>query len=1098
MIRFNFQKIKQTRLPLLLLAMLLGFAGNLSAEVKLYVSDFSISPGETKEIAMNLDTDETNLARITGYIHVPEGLKIIENSAKASSNRASGAVGNANPETGQFTFAMIGGSFSGTSGPIFTFKVTATDDLAASSQITYTDVQCGPAGNLTAYSVAPTTVTNAEGGQVDPVEPVVGPSGTISCSFNVTSLAFLPKETAEKEVEVALTNADALTGFQARLKASEGIEIAGVEKSGRLSAWNYNNGRIMSIGAISGNSGTIFTVKLKAKEGFAGDATLTVSNIAATRSDATSITAEDLVLDVHVIASPVIEFSPAEPIALASGQTAQLSVVLNGESQMSMYQAKLVLPEGITAEVTNGDVATAVPAYNAEKGTIFGSGLTKRAGTLLNIKLTAGDDFVANGVVELTNVIGTTTSAYSLDVEPISLEVNAVARLLKAPAARELTYNAEDQALVEAGTASGNASVVYSLDNENFAETVPAAKNAGSYTVYYKVVAGENQVLNETAQYEPVVVGIAKAAITSVTLQSAELVYNNQEQTAVVAEVKAGELVVPAEAYSVSGATAKDKGEYTLTVTAVEDGNFTGSVTADFTIIANAENDEAYATLTAELDALVAAISEAKADIEENAADVKDDYLTQLDEMSAQVEAARTTLDAANEAVTLNSESVNNDVPTAEEIAAVAAAAKQAQADKETAEANAAKKTALEAEIAALQAALDAIVISEDDVLAVDYTALTSEKAEIQAAIDELSTWVAEQASATALTAESILPENKVTSDTETLAEALADAKAAKAAADQLAADKAAFAEYQAEQAAAVEALAEDGDSEDAQAIIAAAVEAVNALTYDESKTLAENKAAVDAVVAPVEEALEAQRTADAEAAAAAQLAADKAAFAEYQETQAAAVESLAAEGDSEEAQAIIAAAVEAINALTYDESKTLAENKAAVDALVAPVEEALNEQRAADAEAAAAAQLAADKAAFAEYQAEKSVAVEALAEDGDSEASQQIIADAVAAIEALEYDEELTLEENKAAVNEIVAPVEEALAAQREADAYTLGDVNDDGEIDIQDALLVIQKYLDDTLIVTTFIEKAADVNTDGEIDIQDALLIIEMYLSE
>ena len=103
MIRFNIQKIMQAKMFLLLATMLLGFAGNLSAEVKIYVSDFSISPGETKEIAMNLDTDETNLAQITGFIQMPEGLELVEQLPKSitiNSSRAAGAAGNINIGTG--------------------------------------------------------------------------------------------------------------------------------------------------------------------------------------------------------------------------------------------------------------------------------------------------------------------------------------------------------------------------------------------------------------------------------------------------------------------------------------------------------------------------------------------------------------------------------------------------------------------------------------------------------------------------------------------------------------------------------------------------------------------------------------------------------------------------------------------------------------------------------------------------------------------------------------------------------------------------------------------------------------------------------------
>ena len=150
-------------------------------------------------------------------------------------------------------------------------------------------------------------------------------------------------------------------------------------------------------------------------------------------------------------------------------------------------------------------------------------------------------------------------------------------------------------------------------------------------------------------------------------------------------------------------------------------------------------------------------------------------------------------------------------------------------------------------------------------------------------------------------------------------------------------------------------------------------------------------------------------------------------AFEAYKAEKKAAVEAMAEEGDSAAAAQIIADAAAAIDALTYDEAKTLAENKAAVDE-IADIADALAAQRAAD-------KLAADKAAFEAYKAEKKAAVEAMGEEGDSEAAQQIIANAAAAIEALTYDEAKTLAENKAAADEI-ADIADRLAAQRAADA--------------------------------------------------------------
>ena len=236
----------------------------------------------------------------------------------------------------------------------------------------------------------------------------------------------------------------------------------------------------------------------------------------------------------------------------------------------------------------------------------------------------------------------------------------------------------------------------------------------------------------------------------------------------------------------------------------------------------------------------------------------------------------------------------------------------------------------------------------------------------------------------------------------------------------QLAADMTAFEAYKTAKKADMDALLQEGDSEAVQSIVGLAKTQIEGFTYDESKTLDENKAALDTLVANVPNAVAEKRAAD-------RLAADKAAFEAYKAEQKAAVEAMAEEGDSTDAQQIIADAAAAIDALTYDEAKTLDENKAAVDAL-ADVADALAAQRAAD-------MLAADKAAFDAYKFNLVAAVQAMAQDGDSEAAAQIIADAAAAIALLDYDTAKTLDENKAAVD-AQADIADALAAQRAADA--------------------------------------------------------------
>ena len=76
---------------------------------------------------------------------------------------------------------------------------------------------------------------------------------------------------------------------------------------------------------------------------------------------------------------------------------------------------------------------------------------------------------------------------------------------------------------------------------------------------------------------------IFKATITAATFVETNLVYNQQEQSPVINQVLAGELVVPAEGYVVTNNKATNVGNYTATITG--QGNYQGSVTAQFSII---------------------------------------------------------------------------------------------------------------------------------------------------------------------------------------------------------------------------------------------------------------------------------------------------------------------------------------------------------------------------------------------------------------------------------------------------------------------------------------------------------------------------------
>ena len=97
-----------------------------------------------------------------------------------------------------------------------------------------------------------------------------------------------------------------------------------------------------------------------------------------------------------------------------------------------------------------------------------------------------------------------------------TFEIVKAASSCTAPAANTLTYNGNDQTLIAAGTATGG-EMRYSLTkNGAYSTAIPTGKNAGDYTVYYKVAGDANH--NDTDP-QSVTVTIGKAAVT-VTAES--------------------------------------------------------------------------------------------------------------------------------------------------------------------------------------------------------------------------------------------------------------------------------------------------------------------------------------------------------------------------------------------------------------------------------------------------------------------------------------------------------------------------------------------------------------------------------------------------
>ena len=122
--------------------------------------------------------------------------------------------------------------------------------------------------------------------------------------------------------------------------------------------------------------------------------------------------------------------------------------------------------------------------------------------------------------VETTGSVGTVTVVIkSTNYEDITLTVNVNATnklvpTVTAPTVNTLTYNGAEQALVTAGKTTGG-TMLYRLGDSEWSEQIPTAKNAGEYTVWYKV-QGNAEYADVAEQSLPVTV--AKRAVTVTAL----------------------------------------------------------------------------------------------------------------------------------------------------------------------------------------------------------------------------------------------------------------------------------------------------------------------------------------------------------------------------------------------------------------------------------------------------------------------------------------------------------------------------------------------------------------------------------------------------
>ena len=316
--------------------------GNITAvaDNKVYISDFSIAAGDEVEIAVNFDTDATDIRGIDGTIALPAGLSVVQNAygtnqlTKADETRAAGFMNNFKPSNGYFKLrGMLSSNvITGTTGAVAYIKVKADASLAATSIIKLSNFQIELADGTKAAAATENTIVTctsaapaANSMSADPAEIDLPAGGSA-------------------EFTVSLTNEIAVTGFDAVIDLPTGV-TAEVTKSARLTGaiFSYNPATkkvtYWGASAITGNEGVIFTVKLTADGTFTAPTRVILSDIHIT--NASSVTTGLAPVVINVAATD--PFTGLINAALASVESGEAIVTLDKDYEV---KSPVVVPAG--------------------------------------------------------------------------------------------------------------------------------------------------------------------------------------------------------------------------------------------------------------------------------------------------------------------------------------------------------------------------------------------------------------------------------------------------------------------------------------------------------------------------------------------------------------------------------------------------------------------------------------------------------------------------------------------------------------------------------------------------------------------------------
>ena len=322
---------------LLLMMLFLAQSVVSSAQVKLYMEDFTLASGESKQVSLLLDNDQT-ATQMQVEITLPNGMSYVNNSvAKTARVKGRGASVQASTTTGKLVILETGGTIEPGSGEVITFMVQDSWLSEGDHTITLSNI----------------IISDPNGDQLNQEETntvAVKKLGLGDCFFAGPESIDV---TVGKEFQVDITLSNEgiynLCGLQGKLALPAGLQIVPGEDGKfiysdrtpsplEFTFKEYEGYTSFVLSSsdntlINGRSGVIFSFKVKADVSLAENTTILLSDLRVA-------TKTGLSADVPNVEIKVVNTSVADKAAFEAYQADKVAEVeampLEGDSETTL------------------------------------------------------------------------------------------------------------------------------------------------------------------------------------------------------------------------------------------------------------------------------------------------------------------------------------------------------------------------------------------------------------------------------------------------------------------------------------------------------------------------------------------------------------------------------------------------------------------------------------------------------------------------------------------------------------------------------------------------------------------------------------------